>query len=159
MRHLSDLEHLDLGFHRDHLLLMQIDPNVDYDSNRLALAYRQLMDRMEAIPGVRSATICRISPLEGVGASREVTVEGYQDRPGERRRLWENWVAPKYFKALETPLLGRDFKPGENGRWRLSIKPWPGIISATPIPWAVISPSTAIRRLTKSSVSPATRVQ
>jgi putative ABC transport system permease protein len=115
--HLSNLEHLDLGFHRDHLLLMQIDPHISYSRERLSSEYRELMDRMEAIPGVRSATICRISPLEGVGANRAATVEGYQDKPGERRVLWENWIAPKYFETLGTPLLaGRDFKFQETGR-------------------------------------------
>ncbi len=115
--HLSNLERLDLGFHRDHLLLMQIDPHTSYSPARLTLAYQEFMHRLEAIPGVRAATICRISPLEGVGASRAATVEGYQDRPGERRVLWENWVAPKYFETLGTPfLMGRDFKFKETNR-------------------------------------------
>jgi predicted permease len=117
VRHLSKLEGLDLGFQRDHLLMMQIDPHVSYSRERLSGEYQELLARIEAIPGVRSAAICRISPLEGVGANHAVTVEGYWDKPGERRLLWENWVGPKYFETLGTPLLmGRDFKFRETVR-------------------------------------------
>ena len=123
VRHLLNLRHLDLGFHPDHVLLVTLDPDRSgYDDQRLSLAYQQLLERMEAIPGVRSATICAPSPLSGAGANRGVTVEGYQAKPGEIRNVMESWVAPKYFATLGTPLLmGRDFSFRDKGGPRVAI--------------------------------------
>jgi predicted permease len=120
---LSNLEHLDLGFQRDHVLLVTLDPTGSgYDGGRLSLAYEELLVRLEAIPGVRSATICGASPISGVGANRGATVEGYQASTGEIRNIMENWVAPNYFNTLGTPLLaGRDFSFQDRGRARVAI--------------------------------------
>jgi len=121
--HLSNLERLDLGFRRDHVLLISLDPsNSGYDRERLSRAYQDLLGRLEAIPGVRSATICAFYPASGVGAMRPANVEGYQAKPGERRFLSQSWVAPKYFETLGMPLLmGRDFTFEDRGRPRVAI--------------------------------------
>jgi predicted permease len=121
--HLSNLEHLDLGFQRDHVLLVTLDPSGSgYEGERLSRAYQDLLTRLEAIPGVRSATICAASPISGAGANRGATVEGYQPKPGEIRNLTENWVAPKYFETLGTPILaGRDFNLSDQGHARVAI--------------------------------------
>jgi putative ABC transport system permease protein len=123
VRHLLHLRHLDLGFHPDHVLLVTLDPDRSgYDDQRLSLAYQRLLERLEAIPGVRSATICAPSPISGAGANRGVTVEGYQAKPGEIRNVMESWVAPKYFATLGTPLLmGRDFSFRDKSGPRVAI--------------------------------------
>ena len=123
VRHLLDLRHLDLGFHPDHVLLVTLDPeHSGYSDERLSLAYHELLERLEAIPGVRSATICAPSPISGAGANRGVTVEGYQATPGEIRNVMESWIAPKYFATLGTPLLmGRDFSFQDKGGARVAI--------------------------------------
>jgi len=111
IRHLSNLEHLDLGFHREHVLLVTLDAeHSGYEGERLSRAYQELLGRFEVIPGVRSATFSGNTPISGAGAASFVTVEGYPEKPEDRRRVSINWVAPKYFETLETPLLaGRDF--------------------------------------------------
>jgi predicted permease len=123
VRHLSQLEHLDLGFQRDHVLLVQLNPaGSGYEGERLSRAYRELLGRLEAIPGVRSATMCGYFPMAGVGAMRPATVDGYQAQPGERRFLSQNWVGPRYFATFGIPLLlGRDFSPQEQARPRVAI--------------------------------------
>jgi len=117
VRYLSNLENLDLGFRRDHVLLVTLDPaGSGYKGERLARAYQELLVRLEAIPGVRAATLSAVTPLSGAGAGGNVTVEGYQAQPGEIRYSPENWVAPKYFETLGTPLLaGRDFSAQDEG--------------------------------------------
>lgn len=121
--YLANLERMDLGFQRDHVLLVNLDPSGSgYEGERLSRAYRELLQRLQAIPGVRSATICALSPISGAGANRGVTVEGYEAKPGENRNVMENWVAPKYFETLGMPLLaGRDFSPDDQGRPRVAI--------------------------------------
>jgi predicted permease len=123
VRHLSHLEHLDLGFQRDHVLLVDLSPaNSGYDRERLSRAYQELLGRLEAIPGVRSATTCGFFPMAGVGGMHPATVEGYQAKPGERRFLSENRVAPKYFATFGIPLvMGRDFSFQDQGRPRVAI--------------------------------------
>jgi len=60
--------------------------------------------------------------MAGVGAMRPANVEGYQAKPGERRFLSQNWVAPHYFATFGIPLLiGRDFSFQDQGRPRVAI--------------------------------------
>ena len=123
VHYLANLEHLNLGFRRDHVLVVTLDPaGSGYTDERLSIAYRELLRRLETIPGVRSATICGSSPISGAGANRAISVEGYNSQPGEIRNVMENWIGPKYFATLETPLLaGRDFGPQEESRSRKAI--------------------------------------
>jgi predicted permease len=123
IRHLSNLEHLDVGFQRDNLLLVSLDPeHSGLEGEQLSRAYRELLAPLAAIPGVRSVSLCGATPISGAGANRAVIVPGYDPKPGEIRNVAENWVAPKYFETLGTPLLaGRDFDFGDQGRPRVAI--------------------------------------
>ncbi|HLK70049.1 MAG TPA: ABC transporter permease [Bryobacteraceae bacterium] len=123
VRHLSNLEHLDLGFRRDHILLVSLDPSRSgLAGERLARAYEELLQRIQAIPGVHSATISAPTPLPGAGASRFAVVEGHPERPEDRRYTLLKWVAPQYFETLRTPLLyGRDFRFQDAGGGRVAI--------------------------------------
>jgi predicted permease len=123
VRRLSKLEHLDLGFQRDHILLVRLDPQKSgYKPEQLIRPYQELLSRLRAIPGVRSATLCGASPISGAGASRFITVQSHPERPEDRRYISLNWVAPKYFETLGTAFLaGRDFNFADQGRSRVAI--------------------------------------
>jgi putative ABC transport system permease protein len=123
IRHLSNLEHLDLGFHRDHVLLVTLDPqHSGYEDEQLSRAYQELLRRLEAIPGVRSAALSAGTPISGSGASSFVKVEGHLEKPEDRRYVSLNWVAPRYFETLGTPLLsGRDFNFQDQAGPRVAI--------------------------------------
>jgi predicted permease len=123
IRHLSNLEHLDLGFHRDHVLLVTLDPqHSGYEGEQLSRAYQELLGRLETIPGVRSATLSASTPISGSGAASFVKVEGHPENPEDRRYVSINWVAPKYFETLGTPLLaGRDFNFQDQAGPRVAI--------------------------------------
>ena len=109
-RHLSDLRN-QLGFERDHLLLVSLDTaHSGYSAEQLSLLYQELLGRLDALPGVRSATIGSPTPISGGGAASFVNVEGSRQKPEDRRYVAISWIAPKYFQTLGTPLLaGRDF--------------------------------------------------
>jgi predicted permease len=123
MRHLSNLEHVDLGFRRDHVLLVGLDPSRSgYKPEQLLHPYEELLSRLGTIPGVRSVTLCGATPMSGWGASRFVKAEGHQERPEDRRYSALNWVASKYFETLGLPLLtGRDFSFEDRGGPRVAI--------------------------------------
>ena len=121
-RHLSNLRNVDLGFERQSVLLVTIDPSHAGERNQLAPLVDQLLERMQAIAGVRSATLSAVTPIEGPGAARMVNVEGFQEKPDDRRFIPLNWVAPRYFETFGTPVLGgRDFQREDESRPRVAI--------------------------------------
>jgi putative ABC transport system permease protein len=121
-RHVSSLK-WDLGFQRDSVLLVTLDPSRSgYEREQLARLYQDLLERLQRIPGVRSATLSALTPIARGGASRFATVEGFDERPEDRRYLSLNWVAPKYFETTGTPIVaGRDFESADEGRPRVAI--------------------------------------
>jgi predicted permease len=121
--HLWNLQHRDLGFRRDHVLLVTLDAKrSELKGEQLSRLYQDLLGRMEAIPGVRSATMSSITPISGSGAASFANVEGHPERLQDRRYVGLNWVAPKYFATLGTPLLaGRDFTVQDQSGGRVAI--------------------------------------
>jgi putative ABC transport system permease protein len=84
--------------------------------------YRRVIERMEQIPGVRSASVARIAVLAGGGRVTTVGVEGRPDS-GNRgqsegtgvgttagQTAMANVIGPNFFATLGIPLVrGRDF--------------------------------------------------
>ena len=123
VRHLSNLRNIGVGFERENILLVTLDPrDSGYQREQFSGLYRELLGKLEAIPGVRSATLSGMTPISGAGAARFANVEGFQEKPEERRYLSLNSVAPKYFETLGTPLVaGRDFQFQDQGNPRVAI--------------------------------------
>jgi putative ABC transport system permease protein len=121
--HLSNLRNVGIGFQRDSVLLVTLNPEGSgYDRAQLSSLYRDLLGRLQSIPAVRSATLAAVTPIEGGAASRFATVEGFPEKPEDRRYLMLNWVGPKYFETLGTPLVaGRDFQFEDASRPRVAI--------------------------------------
>ena len=121
--HLSTLRNVNLGFQRGSLLLVTLNPQGSgYDRSQLTARYRELLERLQAIPGVRAATLSAVTPIEGPGAASFARVEGSRQAPDDRRYLSLNWVAPKYFETLGTPwIAGRDFQFEDAARPRVAI--------------------------------------
>jgi predicted permease len=78
--------------------------------------YRQLRDRLAALPGVKSASIDIDLPLFGfLPGQRAYVVEG-QERPapGHEPAAMTNLVSPEYFETVGTPIVrGRAILPGD----------------------------------------------
>jgi putative ABC transport system permease protein len=73
-------------------------------------AVRLLLDRLNRLPGVASASAVDVLPISGSLWARDVQVEGYMFRSGESQTADFNAIAPKYFATVQTPLLkGREF--------------------------------------------------
>ena len=114
-----NLYRLDLGFDRDHLLAVWINPRLaGYTADELPLLYNRLIARVEAVPGVRSAAISMcglVSECRSTSDGFEIT--GYTRRPGEEISLQENLVGSKYFQTVGIGLLeGRDFDIRDSDR-------------------------------------------
>ncbi len=121
--YLWSLEHTDLGFRKDHVLLVRLDRPAKLPPAENAPAiYQELLLRLEQIPGVRSASISSPTPLSGAGASGFAIVDGFVERPADRRWISIGWAAPKFFQTLGTPLLaGRDFNFQDQAHSQIAI--------------------------------------
>jgi predicted permease len=114
---LHNLETLNPGFNRDHVLLFGLDPSkAGYKPERAAQLRRDVLERIQHAPGVRSASFSFLTPISGGGWDNYVrSVEGYTAQPGESVDVYLNAVGPNFFKTLGTPLLaGRNFGPEDN---------------------------------------------
>jgi len=113
-RSLRNLANVELGFDREHVLSVWIDPrSAGYDAAQLPLLYRRLVERAEAIPGVRSAAVsmCGLA-VECRSITDGVKISGYQPAPGEEVRIQYNYVGPGYFSTVGMHLVnGPDFDP------------------------------------------------
>jgi predicted permease len=109
-RSLVKLQQEDLGFNRDNVLLVSIDSRLaGYKPAELSALYRQLYDRLSALPNVRSVTMASYSPMSGSGSSSSLLVRGYTARKGEDTDVARYQVAPRYAETLGIPLLlGRE---------------------------------------------------
>jgi putative ABC transport system permease protein len=74
----------------------------------------QLLDRVKALPGVRSASSSSFTPLSDTEVGINVVVEGYKLKPGETANDLFVGVSSGYFQTMGIPLLaGRDFTDAE----------------------------------------------
>src|SRR5262245_6279564 len=114
VRTLQNLKSQDLGFTREHLLLIWTSyPQVafGYDGSAKARLYEAVQERVGALPGVRSISLARRGLLHGYEASpSSVTVEGATRQP-EAKAVWEV-VAPNFAETVGlTVSRGRDLSP------------------------------------------------
>ncbi len=112
VRSLQNLKNLDAGFDRENVTLFELDPGPDYPLARRATLYKQLLARLEALPGARAASVSSYSLLSGTSQSMKASVDGYTPPPDEDMVCKQLWVTPQYFATMGIPLLrGRDFGP------------------------------------------------
>jgi macrolide transport system ATP-binding/permease protein len=103
---LSSLEKEHLGFTRQHILLVRTDPRIaGYRPSELPVLYQQLETRLNAIPGVISASLARYSPLDGTTSTDNFTIKGRPAKAGERPMMVDLEVGPKFFETLRIPIL------------------------------------------------------
>jgi len=116
VRTLVNLETLDVGFNRRNLLLFGIDPTLSgYKGQRLANLYRELQERLQALPGVKSVSLSQHSLISGSYNSNDISIEGYKPRLGEDMEAATLSVAPRFFETMGIPLLlGRTIGPQDN---------------------------------------------
>jgi predicted permease len=110
VRTLQNLKGVDPGFNADNVLLVSVNPGLNgYEDHRVRNFYAQLLDRVKALPGVRSASLAD-SPLLGGAWVDGLSVEGFQALPGQDMSTAAKKVEPEFFDTMGIPLrMGRDF--------------------------------------------------
>jgi len=129
VRSLQKLQQVDAGFARENVLVMKLEPvGSDSKTPQLAARYDELLRRVEAIPGVKLASLIGYSPMsrrewlvmgQTPETSNPMTVQGYTPHPGEEMVIPWMQVYPSSFATLGVPLLaGRDFGSQDSQQWR-----------------------------------------
>jgi len=110
-RTLWNLLQMDLGFNREHVLTVRIDPrSAGFAAAQLPSLYAQIVERVRTMPGVRSASIAASSIAGGGITSSGINLPGYTPGPRENMSVDENFVDPGYFETVGMRLVdGRDF--------------------------------------------------
>ncbi len=75
---LSSLTHRDLGFRADHLLTfyLPVDRARFTEAGQIATFYRQLIERVQAVPDVVSASVSTGIPVRGPGGGMQFSIAG-----------------------------------------------------------------------------------
>ena len=137
IRSLNNLLAVDPGVRAENVMSMRVSlPPAGYrDAAGIRAFYRNLHDRLRAVPGVRSATIASDLPLDPDGERRAF----WPDRPGDAGGVPPSvavtWTHGQYFETFGIPIVrGRAFSPEEEAETRpvaivsrgLASRFWPG---------------------------------
>jgi putative ABC transport system permease protein len=119
------------GFDVERLLSAQLPINLlRYTTDQGAAFYRNVVERVESLPGVERAAVARVALLGGAGRVSSLHVEGrggssdrFQSEGGgvtasaRLDAVNSNVIGPGYFQTLGVALLaGRDFEPTDAGQ-------------------------------------------
>jgi putative ABC transport system permease protein len=108
------------GFDPHHVITMQTSLSGGrYDNAAKAENMtRQVVEHIEALPGVRAAAATVMLPVDSLGLDMPLNIEGRPPAKGELYNGDELWrfVSPHYFTALRVPLLrGHAFDQRDTG--------------------------------------------
>jgi len=106
-----NLLNTNLGFTSRNVLLIQagmMQSNIP--PKQRPPVYRQIVERLRAIPGVAAASSSALTPIGHSMWNNNVSPEGYSAKGQDDTLVYFNQVSPGFFETLRTPfLLGRDF--------------------------------------------------
>jgi predicted permease len=107
LRTLWNARALDPGYAEDRGLLASLDLQPGgYEGDAGRAFHRELLRRVEALPGVRAASLATHVPLGlGGGSDTSAGIEGYEPRENEHPVLFYNRVSAGYFDTLRIPLV------------------------------------------------------
>ncbi|MGE5358078.1 MAG: ABC transporter permease [Bacteroidales bacterium] len=129
LRTLSNLQHENLGFDADNLLLFNIDPTkAGFKDARLLAAYAEIRQRIGALPGVRGVTASRLGLLTGWVNNGSISLD-HEPAGLEPRKLvvHSNQVTPGFFDTMGMSVVfGRRIDERDTAD-----SPWVAVVNET----------------------------
>ena len=109
-RTLGNLRQLGKGFDEEHVLLLEMKPNlVELPRAEVALFHDEVLRRVSALPGVRSASLSQLELLNGSHSRNAISSEGAGSLEADF-----GTITPGYFQTLGMPLArGRGFSAAD----------------------------------------------
>jgi predicted permease len=117
MQSLQKIRNGSPGFSTHGVLATMVDLlGAGYDEPHARIFQEELMNRVQALPGVESASFARLTPLGYRSySSSPIAVDGYQVPPEEQPVVEYNEVGPDYFATMGIPLVtGREFSKSDD---------------------------------------------
>lgn len=111
------LQHVDLGFRPDGLLVMRLTlPDTRYtEEAQMETFVREVTERVRVLPAVRSCGIALAHPFSGMAATLSFTIPGRVREPGEETAADYQVVTPGYFETMGIPLMkGRGLREADD---------------------------------------------
>jgi predicted permease len=117
---LRNYSRMNLGFSQEHVVTIPLNlTSAGYPRERLGELSRALVERLESVPGVTSASTAMCALVAGCRSTSDVVIEGYQATPGEIVRVQENRISLEYFATTGMRLVeGRGFDTGDRENTR-----------------------------------------
>ncbi len=109
---LQNLQSVDTGFQKQNVVLFGLDggPFAGRSPVQWKSLYLQMRSRLEAIPGVQSASFSTFGLLSDENYSQKVQIDGYIPKPDEDVECAIVSAGPRFFETLSVPVsLGRGF--------------------------------------------------
>jgi predicted permease len=119
---LRNLEHQDFGFDAEDRYLVSINSPIlsGHKQEQLAPFYREIQDRLSAIPGVRGVSATTYAPMAGGQWSKDIRIQG-KPEPSPKDDVSADWthITPGFFDTIGVPMLaGRAINEDDNGNTR-----------------------------------------
>jgi len=116
LRSLRNLENQDFGFERTHLLVAEFNAQLaGYKPSQAVALHRRLIERLSALPGVRSVAIAGAPPISEGSWTSTITLSGYTPAPKENMTSVLNRVSGRYFETVGIPIVaGRPITPADS---------------------------------------------
>jgi predicted permease len=111
LRTLQNLETVDVGFDSKNLLMFNVNTAVNrYDDDRSAGFFRQTLDRLAALGGVKSVALTRTTFLSGSTSTSSMWKQGQTTEPPAEDNMYMMDVSPTFFATMGIPVqMGRAF--------------------------------------------------
>ena len=111
VRTLYNLQHVNLGFADENLLLFRLQPQqAGYKDARLIDFYQQLFARLDNLPGVRAATFEQVPLVAADNSMTDILLPGETEQTAAEHNVNRQITRENYFAAMEIPLVrGRSF--------------------------------------------------
>ena len=106
LRTLHNLQNQDYGFNRTNVLLVQFNAKfAGYKPEQLNDLYDRILTRLDALPGIKSATLSGTPAINAGNWNSPIDIKGYTPAPGEDVSTLLNRVSTDYFKTLDIPVM------------------------------------------------------
>ncbi|MGA7765823.1 MAG: ADOP family duplicated permease [Candidatus Sulfotelmatobacter sp.] len=112
------LRHTDPGFDAEHIVVFSINPSLVGNSVKLSSTFRrQLLERINALPGVKSASLASFPLMKRLGAKASVSLPGEKIPSDAFLNASMDSVSSSFFEAMGLPIRsGRSLSPVDGTR-------------------------------------------
>jgi predicted permease len=117
LRSFQNLAAVQIGYDSDHLLLFGVSPlSSGFKGPRAAQLLKDMIERLDSVPGVRSASLMNNLLIGGSDSNSDIFVEGANPKTVEAPESRWDMVGPNFFTTMGIPVLyGREIGPQDSG--------------------------------------------